>query len=234
MLLSKRTTDWGGSSLAADAVQALLSTGSQWIERGNAPAISIDGKPVELDRFDSFIGYSRRDVDAKAGSLFTIQRSGNSPAWGGIYWQYTLPMQDVKEVSIKEMSISKEFVALDAGEQPASHALKVGDKVRVRLIITCEQAMDYVMLTDERASCFEPIDQTSGYRYQEGVGYYRETRDSATNLFFNHLNKGVHVITYDVFATTPGTFSSGVATIQSQQAPEMSAHSAGQMISVSE
>ena len=234
MLLSKRTTDWGGSSLAADAVQALLSTGSQWIERGNAPEISIDGKPVGLDRFDSFIGYSRREVDAQAGSLFTIQRSGNSPAWGGIYWQYTLPMQDVKEVSIKEMSISKEFVALDAAERPASTAIHVGDKVRVRLIITCEQAMDYVTLTDERASCFEPVDQTSGYRYQEGVGYYRETRDSATNLFFDHLNKGVHVITYDVFATTPGTFSSGVATIQSQQAPEMSAHSAGQMISVAE
>ena len=48
------------------------------------------------------------------------------------------------------------------------------------------------------------------------------------------MNKGVHVITYDVFATTPGTFSSGVATIQSQQAPEMTAHSAGQMISVTE
>lgn len=234
MLLSKRTTDWGGSSLAADAVQALLSTGSQWIERGNAPAISIDGNPVELDRFDCFIGYSRRDVNAKAGSLFTFQRSGNSPAWGGIYWQYTLPMQDVNEVSIKEMSISKEFVALDAAERPASTAIHVGDKVRVRLIITCEQAMDYVMLTDERASCFEPVDQTSGYRHQEGVGYYRETRDSATNLFFDHLNKGVHVITYDVFATASGTFSSGVATIQSQQAPEMSAHSAGQMISVAE
>ena len=234
MLLSKRTTDWGGSSLAADAVQALLSSGSQWIDRSHTPSISIDGRPVVLDRFDSFIGYSRRDVDAKPGSLFTIERSGSSPAWGGIYWQYTLPMQDVKEVSIKEMSISKEFVALDAAERPASTAIHVGDKVRVRLVITCEQAMDYVTLTDERASCFEPVDQTSGYRYQEGVGYYRETRDSATNLFFDHLNKGVHVITYDVFATTPGTFSSGVATIQSQQAPEMSAHSAGQMISVAE
>ena len=234
MLLSKRTSDWGGSSLAADAVQALLSCGSQWIERSHTPSISIDGQEIALDRFDSFIGYTRRDVDARAGSLFTIERNGNSPAWGGIYWQYTLPMQDVKEVSIKEMSISKEFVALDAAERPASTAIHVGDKVRVRLVITCEQAMDYVTLTDERASCFEPVDQTSGYRYQEGVGYYRETRDSSTNLFFGHLNKGVHVITYDVFATTPGTFSSGVATIQSQQAPEMSAHSAGQMLTVAE
>ncbi len=233
MLLSKRTTDWGGSSLAADAVQALLSTGSQWIDRGQMPAITIDGQPVELDRFDAFVGYSRRDVAAHAGSQFTIQRSSTStPAWGGIYWQYTQPMQQVQAASIREASIVKELVALDAAQQPTSAPIKVGDKVRVRLIITCDQAMDYVQVTDERASCFEPVDQVSGYRYQEGIGMYRETRDSATHLFIDHLPKGTHVITYDVFATTPGTFASGVATLQSQQAPEMTAHSAGQQLTV--
>lgn len=233
MLLSKRTTDWGGSSMAADAVQSLLYSGSQWLERSHSPSITIDGKEVRLDRFDSFIGYSRRDVEARTGSQFSIQRSGSSPAWGGIYWQYTLPMQDVKQASIEELSICKDFVVLDAAEHPtSSKAVHVGDKVRVSLIITCDQAMDYVMVTDERASCFEPVDKTSGYRYQEGIGHYRETRDSATNLFFNHLNKGTHVITYDVFATAPGTFSSGIATIQSQQAPEMTAHSAGQQLTV--
>ena len=232
MLQCKRTTDWGGSSLAADAVQALLSTGSQWIDRSHTPAISIDGKEVALDRFDSFIGYSRRDVDAHVGSTFTIQRSGNSPAWGGIYWQYTLPMQDVKPASIREMSIDKQFVALDAAERPAGTTLHVGDKVRVTLTITLDQAMDYVMVNDERASCFEPVDKTSGYRWQEGIGHYRETRDSGTRLFFSHLNKGTHVITYDVYATAPGTFASGVATIQSQQAPEMTAHTAGQQLTV--
>ena len=231
MLLSKRTTDWGGSSLAADAVQALLSTGSQWIDRGQMPAITIDGQPVELDRFDAFVGYSRRDVDAHAGSQLNIQRASTAtPAWGGFYWQYTQPMQEVQAASISEVGIVKELVALDAAEQPTTADIKVGDKVRVRLIITCDQAMEYVQVTDERASCFEPVDQVSGYHYQEGIGMYRETRDNATHLFIDRLPKGTHVITYDVLATTPGTFASGVATLQSQQAPEMTAHSAGQKI----
>jgi len=234
MLLSKRTTDWGGSSLAADAVQALLSTGSQWIERGQMPVITIDGKPVELDRFDAFVGYSRRDVDAHAGSQFSIQRTGTAtPAWGGIYWQYTQPMTEVHAASIREVSIDKQMVALDAAERPISgQEIKVGDKVRVRLVITCDQAMDYVQITDERASCFEPVDQVSGYNYQEGISMYRETRDSATHLFIDRLPKGTHVITYDVYATAAGTFASGVATLQSQQAPEMTAHSAGQTLQV--
>lgn len=235
MLLSKRTTDWGGSSLAADAVQSLLSTGSQWIERGQMPIITIDGKPVELDRFDAFVGYSRRDVDAHAGSLFSIQRASTAtPAWGGIYWQYSLPMQDVQAASVREVSISKEIVALDAAESPTTAAIRVGDKVRVRLIITCDQAMDYVQIADERASCLEPADKTSGYRYQEGIGYYRETRDSATNLFIDRLPKGTHIITYDAFATATGTFASGVATLQSQQAPEMTAHTAGQQLVIAQ
>ena len=235
MLQSKRTTDWGGSSLAADAVQSLLSTGSQWIERGQQPTITVDGTPLTLDRFDAFVGYTRRDIDARAGSQIAIQRTGTAtPAWGGIYWQYTQPMQDVQAASIREASITKQIVALNAAEQPTTAAIRVGDKVRVRLVITCDQAMDYVQITDERASCFEPADKLSGYRYQEGIGYYRETRDSATHLFIDHLPKGTHVLTYDAFATMPGTFASGIATLQSQQAPEMTAHSAGQLLVVVE
>ena len=143
-------------------------------------------------------------------------------------------MQDVQAASVREVSISKEIVALDAAESPTTAAIRVGDKVRVRLIITCNQAMDYVQIADERASCLEPADKTSGYRYQEGIGYYRETRDSATNLFIDRLPKGTHVITYDAFATATGTFASGVATLQSQQAPEMTAHTAGQQLVIAQ
>ena len=92
--------------------------------------------------------------------------------------------------------------------------------------------MDYMSLTDERASCFEPVDRTSGYRISDGVGHYRETRDAGTNLFFYGLSKGTHVITYDVFVIAPGQFSSGVATIQSQQSPDVTAHSAGNILTV--
>ncbi|MBR1881430.1 MAG: hypothetical protein IJ808_00195 [Muribaculaceae bacterium] len=233
MLLSKRATDWGSSSLAADAVYALLSSGSSWLERSHAPEITIDGTPVTLDPFDAYVGYSRCDVQAHTGSTFVVTRAGDTPAWGGIYRQFSQAMNEVKEVSIDEASISKEFFAYDAAGKPqAGSAISTGDKVQVRMVIVTSQDMDYVTITDERAACFEPTDKTSGYRYQEGVGYYRETRDAATNIFINHLPKGTHVITYDVYATQPGSFSSGVATLQSQQAPEMSAHSAGKTLLV--
>lgn len=232
MLLGKQTTDWGGSSLAADATYSLLSTGNQWLDRAQAPSIILDGKPIEMDRFDAYMGYSRKSIDAHAGSQLYIERNGNSPAWGAIYWQYSQPMSEVQSANIEDLSIQKDFYPLTPSGIPQQGDMKVGDKVQVRLTITCGRDMDYMTLTDERASCFEPVDRTSGYRYSDGVGYYRETHDAGTNLFFYSLSKGTHVITYEVFVTNPGQFTSGVATIQSQQAPEITAHSAGNTLTI--
>ena len=230
MLLSKQTTDWGGGSLAADASYALLSTGSQWLDRAQAPVITIDGQPVEMDRFDAYMGYCRKSVEAHGGSELHIEHSGSNPAWGAVYWQYSQPMSEVQPASTHDISIHKDFYVLTPSGKPQEGALRVGDKVQVRLTITCDRDMDYLTLVDERASCFEPVDRTSGYRYGDGVGQYRETRDAGTNIFFSRLSKGTHVITYDVFVTAPGRFSSGVATIQSQQAPEVTAHSEGNIL----
>ncbi len=230
MLLSKQTTDWGGSSLAADATYALLSTGSQWLDRAQAPAITIDGQRVEMDRFDAYMGYCRKSIEAHGGSQLTIEHSGSNPAWGAVYWQYSQPMNEVQPASTQDIAIHKDFYVLTPSGKPHEGALRLGDKVQVRLTITCDRDMDYLTLVDERASCFEPVDRTSGYRYSDGVGYYRETRDAGTNIFFSRLSKGTHVITYEVFATMPGRFSSGVATIQCQQAPEVTAHSEGNIL----
>jgi len=111
-------------------------------------------------------------------------------------------------------------------------AFKVGDKVQVRTVIKVIKDMDYVTVTDERAACFEPVDQLSGCRYADGDWYYHETKDSQTNLFFNSLPRGTHVIAYDVWVTAPGQFTSGIATLQCQYAPQLSAHSAGATINV--
>ena len=107
---------------------------------------------------------------------------------------------------------------------------KVGDKVKVRVIIKTNKDMDFVTMTDERAACFEPVDQLSGYRSEDNTWFYQETKDTQTNVFITSLNKGTHIIGYDVWVTNPGEFTSGIATIQCQYAPQLSAHSAGKKI----
>ena len=51
------------------------------------------------------------------------------------------------------------------------------------------------------------------------------TKDAATHFFFDSIKKGTYVIDYDVIVTNSGSFSNGIATLQSMYAPEFSSHS---------
>ena len=231
MLLMKQSNDWGTRSLAADAVFSILSTGSQWLERAANPNITVAGQPIALDKMAQYVGYFRTTLPATTTGNVVIDRTGSGPAWGAVYSQFKAPMTQINEVAIQEMSISKEYyVYAQDGSLHKTDAFKVGDKVKVRVIIKTNKDMDYVTLTDERAACFEPVDQLSGYRNEDNTWFYQETKDSQTNVFISGLNKGTHIIGYDVWVTNPGEFTSGIATIQCQYAPQLSAHSAGKTI----
>ena len=231
MLLMKQSNDWGSYSLAAGAVNSILSTGSQWLERNELPTITIAGQPLNLDKMAEWLGYFRTTLPATTTGNVVIDRSGNGPAWGAVYSQFKSQMTEVKEKAIDEVSISKEYyVYAQDGSLHQANSFKVGDKVKVRVIIKNNKDMDFVTITDERAACFEPVDRLSGYRSEDNSWFYLETKDTQTNVFFNSLDKGTHIIGYDVWVTNPGEFTSGIATIQCQYAPQLSAHSAGKMI----
>ena len=231
MLLMKQSNDWGSYSLAADAVYSILSTGSQWLDRGATPAISVAGQPVSLDNMAQWLGYFRTTLPASTAGSVVIDRTGKGPAWGAVYSQFKAPMTQIKEKAIDEVSISKEYyVYAQDGSLHSATSFKVGDKVKVRVIIKTNRDMDFVTMTDERAACFEPVDQLSGYRSEDNTWFYQETKDTQTNVFVNSLSKGTHIIGYDVWVTNPGEFTSGIATIQCQYAPQLSAHSAGKTI----
>jgi hypothetical protein len=233
MLLMKQSNDWGSYSLAADAVYSILSTGSQWLERGTTPTITVAGQPINLDKMAQYVGYFRTTLPASTTGSVVIDRTGSGPAWGAVYSQFQAPMTEIKEKAIEEVSISKEYyVYAQDGTLHQAESFNVGDKVKVRVIIKTNKDMDFVTMTDERAACFEPVDQLSGYRSEDNTWFYQETKDTQTNVFVNSLRKGTHIIGYDVWVTNPGEFTSGIATIQCQYAPQLSAHSAGKTITV--
>ena len=66
-------------------------------------------------------------------------------------------------------------------------ALAVGDEVEVQLAISTKHSLEYVQLRDPRAVEFEPTTLRSGPKWDLGIRWYEETRDSATNFFFETL-----------------------------------------------
>lgn len=236
LLQQKETQNWGTSANACDAVYAVLTTGSSWVNsERKAPEIKVGNIKIDTKTTDCYFGYIKRSFDfgTLKGNKLSVKRYGDNPAWGAVYCQYNAPMQEIQKQSATDIQVNKEFYLYnEAGKlvgKPAN-AFKVGDRVQVRITVKTARDLDFVALTDDRAACFEPVYQLPVYDWKEGIRSYRETRDSATNIFISYLPKGSYVITYDVFVNNVGIYNSGIATAQCQYAPQIVSHSNGTVI----
>jgi hypothetical protein len=104
-------------------------------------------------------------------------------------------------------------------------AVAVGDELVVRLELRVDRDMEYVHLKDHRGSGTEPVNVLSGHRYQDGLGYYESTRDTASHFFFAYLPKGTYVFEYSTRVQLRGEYQTGLASIQCMYAPEFNSHS---------
>jgi uncharacterized protein YfaS (alpha-2-macroglobulin family) len=159
-------------------------------------------------------------------------------AWGALYWQY---FEDIDKVTPAATPLSLErqlYRETRTASGPTlekislTTPLRVGDALVVRLVLRTDRELEYVHLKDQRAAGLEPIQQTSGYRYQNGLGYYESPRDAATNFFLSTVPRGTHVFEYRLRATQAGDFSGGLSQVQCLYAPEFGAHSAGQRLRI--
>lgn len=236
MLIQKQAQDWQEGLWSIDAIDALLSTGSKWTGQYEKPSITIGDREIGFDKIAELTGQIKINITDfnTDGGDFRIERHSPTPAWGGVISQYISPMEDVKADSIADLAINKEYWVINETEEGVqavkTSTLKAGDKVRISLIVDCGRDMDFVAITDERAACLEPADQLSGYTAIDGLWCYRETRNSSTNLFFDFLPRGRHIISYECRIMEEGEFSSGIATIQCLYSPLLTAHSAGEII----
>lgn len=254
LLTNKRTNRWETTKSTAAAVFALLNTGTNWTD---AP-----GKPLEVSWPKSALktdlasrARAAQETPEAATGAFSISVAGdqinsglatvkmknkdNRLVWGGVYWQYTELAQKVEAANNGPLTLERELfrrVPTDDGIRlepiTADKPLNPGDRVTVRLILRSDRSLDYVHLKDRRAATFEPITQTSGYQYKNGLGYYFAPGDLATNFFIDHLPKGTYTLEYDLFTTYAGSFSNGLGRVQCMYAPEFGANTDGARIVV--
>lgn len=221
ILLEKQTTDWGSSSMAAEATYALLATGSEWL---------MNTESAE---------YIKEDITTR--EPLVINHKKGAPAWGAVYAKIPSVIKDTKAFKLDEIELTKELRKHDGTKIVDLKDILVGDKIQVMLTVTTDRDMQYVTIKDNRAACFEPVDKTSGYQFsdsniknRQSIGYYNDIKDSENRIMINFLPKGSHVITYDVYVTNSGTFCTGLADVTCEYAPQFTAHTAGDIIEVKE
>jgi hypothetical protein len=108
--------------------------------------------------------------------------------------------------------------------------LKQGDTVVTRVEVRVDREMHFVHLKDTRAASLEPDDVLSTYKWQDGVGYFQSTRDTATHFFFDRLPRGSYVFEYSCHVFQEGVCNGGFAEIQCMYAPEFNAHSGSEVV----
>lgn len=231
LLNQKRTQNWDNVIANVDALNVLLLNGSDWISHENKITVKMAGKTVKPEKTEVGTGYFSvvvpgDGVKPEMGKLQLESAEGDNLAWGALYWQFEEDIDKVlanknglhveKTVMLNTVKNGKEVLS----EVSNNTHLKVGDKLVVRLVLRTDRDLEYVSLKDQRASCLEPLQQTSGYRYSEGTGYYQSAKDAAMYYFFEHLSKGTYVFEYPLFVTNKGRFSNGITTVQCLYAPE--------------
>ena len=161
------------------------------------------------------LGYIKTEKAGKASTL-SIQKKSDYTSWGAVYAEFKQPLS---EIASAESGIKVRRVIVPAESQGKGKAqAKVGEKVKVTLIITADRDYDFVQIMDKRAACLEPVNQLSGYQWN--LGCYVSPRDNATNFYFNRLSKGKHVVEMEYYVDRKGDYQGGTCTAKCAYSPE--------------
>ncbi len=234
LLAQKRVQDWGSSLATTDAVSALLRLQGKDLSMHTADVITLLGKDgkesVKMNSDEGRLAglgsvvftVADKTLEEGAGQLAIHKEAERPSAWGAVYAQFRMPLNEL-ESSGAGLRIRCETDNL----QP-----KVGDRLKLRYVVTADRDYDYVHLKAGRAACLEPLEARSGYAYSNGLSYYREVRDASTSYFFEKLPKGTYVLEMECYVERPGRYAVGAVKLTGVYAPEFGAYGSAPVLEV--
>ncbi len=246
LFLNKKLNHWKSTRATAEVVYSL----ARYLKREGALAareeVRVSAGPRQA-RFvfepDRYTGKNNQlvipgeEVSA-ASATVTAEKEGPGLAFASATWHFSteqLPAEDRGDLlSVSRRFFRREHRGAEWVLSPLAEGatLAPGDEVEVQLSIRARHAAEYVHLRDPRAAGLEPGVAVSGFKWDLGIGWYQEVRDSGTNFFFEQLPAGEYTLKYRLRANLAGTFKVAPATLQSMYAPEFTAYSAGTVIEV--
>ena len=216
LLMSKRTQVWDTPVNTVDAVYAFMKGNeSNWSRKAENAVLKLDGKLLPMPQDSTTLGYVKTGRPGKASKL-SIDKKSDYTSWGAVYAEFKQPISEIGSV-VSGIKVRRVIVPAESESKGKAQA-KVGEKVKVTLIITADRDYDFVQITDKRAACLEPVNQLSGYQW--GIGCYVSPRDHATNFYFNRLSKGKHIVEMEYYVDRKGDYQSGTCTAECTYSPE--------------
>ena len=230
LLMSKRTQVWDTPVNTVDAVYAFMKGNeSNWNKKAENAVLKLDGKQLPMPQDSTMLGYIKTEKVGKASTL-SINKKSDYTSWGAVYAEFKQPLS---EIASSESGIKVRRVVVTAESQGKEKSLaKVGEKVKVTLIITADRDYDFVEIEDKRAACLEPVNQQSGYQW--GMGCYVSPKDNTTNFYFDRLSKGKHVVEMEYYVDRNGEYQAGSCSARCAYSPEFCGRDIAYKLSVNE
>lgn len=216
LLMSKRTQVWNTPVNTVDAVYAFMKGNeSNWNKKAENAVLKLDGKQLPMPQDSTMLGYIKTEKVGKALTL-SINKKSDYTSWGAVYAEFKQPLS---EIASSESGIKVRRIVVTAESQGKEKSLaKVGEKVKVTLMITADRDYDFVEIEDKRAACLEPVNQQSGYQW--GMGCYVSPKDNTTNFYFDRLSKGKHVVEMEYYVDRNGEYQAGSCSARCTYSPE--------------
>lgn len=215
LLNEKRAQLWDTPLNSTSAIYAFLNGNMHSLDDTKTPAkIYLDGKTMLTSGKER--GYFKHtEVGRHNTVIFDKQQAGMS--FGCVKTEALQAAEDVVEIDGNQLHVTRTITDL---EGKAITEYKVGDRVKVKITVKADRDMDFIEVTDNRASCMEPVEQLSGYRRN----YYMVPGDNKTTYYINQLAKGRTIeLESEYYIDRAGKYMSGTVEARCAYAPEFTA-----------
>jgi hypothetical protein len=253
LLSQKQVQKWDNPMNTIDVADFLLQVSPmETFHEAKKPVLKVDGH--ELRNMDyGTINTERDQLEGREANLILqgnvlaevpdevvqggvtqldVKKQTPSISWGTAYATFLEDVGRVQSYATDELKIQRKFYVQRAGstewvdykkEQP----LHVGDKLRIRHIITADRDMDFVRVTAQHPASLEPLRHLSGYQWLGGRGGYLSIHDSSFNLYFDWFTRGTSTVDMDYSVVRAGTYEVGISTVECAYAKQFGGHTEG-------
>jgi uncharacterized protein YfaS (alpha-2-macroglobulin family) len=246
LMLNKKLNQWKSTRATAEVIYSLAyylkSEGALGVRED--ATVTVGGQKTTFTfEPDRYTGSKNQVVVpgekvSPASATVVVEKESKGLVFASATWHFStekLPEEDRGDF----FTVSRRYMKREATPQgfvlkPLADGtpLSVGDEVEVQISLRTKHAAEYVHLRDPRASGLEPGIAVSRWKWDLGLAFYEETRDSGSNFFFEWLPAGEYTFKYRLHANMAGTFKVAPATVQSMYAPEFAAYSTGAVLAV--
>ena len=247
LFINKKLNHWKSTKATAEVIYSLAhylkKTGTLGIREETKVTIGPIEKTFVFEP-DEFTGKKNQvvvpgpEIDAKKHSSITLEKKTKGFQLASATWHFSTEKMPAEArgdfLKVNRSFYKREKSGREVTLKPLKDGakLEVGDELEIQISIKSKHALEYVHLRDPRGAGFEPTSVRSRHKYDLGIRWFEEIRDSGTNFFFETLPVGEYTFKYRVRCAVAGTFKVAPALIQPMYAPEFVAYSAGNELTI--